>query len=59
VSPAVSRQVSLVAVTIAVLLAWVLVERTFAAITDGLEAAVEVSQVSAEAAGSVEQVLAR
>ena len=52
----VPRRIALVSLTIALLLGWVLVERTFAAITDGLEAAVEVSKVSAEAAGSVDEL---
>ncbi len=52
------RQISLIAVTVAAILGAVLIERTFAAITEGLEAAVEVSQVSAEAAGSIDELSA-
>jgi hypothetical protein len=49
-------RISMIAITLAAVLSWVLVERTFLAIADGLEAAVEVSQVSAEAAGSVDEL---
>ncbi len=49
-------RVSMIAFTIAAILSWVLVERTFSAIADGLGAAVEVSQVSAEAAASVDEL---
>jgi hypothetical protein len=49
-------RISVVAFTIAALVMWALVERTFMAITEGLQAAVEVSQVSAEAAGSVSEL---
>ncbi len=49
-------RIPMIAFSLAILLAWILVERTFSAIADGLEAAVEVSQVSAEAAGSVEEL---
>jgi phage-related tail protein len=55
-SRVVARRIALVSLTIALLLGWVLVERTFAAIADGLEAAVEVSRVSADAAGSVDEL---
>jgi hypothetical protein len=53
-----SRSLSIVAFTVSMVLLWIVVERTFAAVTDGLEAAVEVSQVSAEAAGSVRELSA-
>ncbi len=49
-------RVSIIAFTIAAVVSWILVERTFKAITEGLEAAVEVSQVSADAAGSVSEL---
>jgi multidrug resistance efflux pump len=49
-------RLSVVAMTVAMLVLWLLVERTFMAITDGLEAAVEVSQVSADASGSVAEL---
>jgi prefoldin subunit 5 len=50
------RLFPLLALTAAMALLWILMERTFVAIGDGLETAVEVSAVSADAATSVEEL---
>jgi prefoldin subunit 5 len=49
-------RLSLIAFTVAMALLWVLMERTFVAIGDGLDTAVEVSRVSADAATSIEEL---